>query len=113
MPIIRIPKNVEKKISEWLADVSRITPTSITSHLHLSKSSHLPYKKNPNFPIFPNSWYQLRVLVGVKRVTIPGRIVRVLLGGCPCRGVLRVRFVCGVHFSVDEFVLRESPLMNW
>ena len=57
---------------------------------------------------FPNSWYQLRVLVGVKRVTIPGRIVRVLLGGCR----RAVSYVCGVHFSVDEFVLRESPSMN-
>ena len=62
--------------------------------------------------LFPNSWYQLRVLVGVKRVTIPGRIVRVRLGGCRRRLAGIVRFVCGVHFSVDEFVLRESPLMN-
>ena len=35
----------EKEFSEWLADVSRITPTSITTHFHLSKSSHLPYRK--------------------------------------------------------------------
>ena len=63
----------------------------------------------PYYLFFPNSWYQLRVLVGVKTVTIPGRIVRVLLDGCR----QEMLFVCGVHFSVDEFVLRESPLMNW
>ena len=42
----------------------------------------------PRESFFPNSWYQLRVLVGVKRVTIPGRIVRVRTGGCRRRGVL-------------------------
>ena len=31
--------------SKVLADVSRITPTSITTHFHLSKSSHLPYRE--------------------------------------------------------------------
>ena len=41
-------KKTKKTFSELLADASRITPTSITTHFHLSKSSHLPYKKIKN-----------------------------------------------------------------
>ena len=42
---LEVPKHVEKiQFSEWLADVSRITPTSITTHFHLSKPSDLPYR---------------------------------------------------------------------
>ena len=46
------PKMSRKKFSEWLADVSRITPTSITTHFHLSKSSHLPYRVKSKIRIF-------------------------------------------------------------
>ena len=42
----------KNKISEWLADVSKNVPTSITTHFHLSKSSPLPYRKNRKLCIF-------------------------------------------------------------
>ena len=47
-----LQKIIKQQFSEWLADVSRITPTSITTHFHLSKSSHLPYRKNQTINVF-------------------------------------------------------------
>ena len=38
------PKKFETKLfSEWVANVSRNTPTSKTTHSELSRASHLPY----------------------------------------------------------------------
>ena len=55
------PKMSEKKFSEWLANASKITPTSITTHFHLSKSSHLPYRENRKSHMF--SYFPLLFLL--------------------------------------------------
>ena len=60
MSSIRSSKNVEKKFSEWLANASKITPTSITTHFHLSKSSHLPYMKKSKIRYFHFCYFFLR-----------------------------------------------------
>ena len=48
-----VKKCRKKKFSEWVAEVSRITPTSNTINSELSRASHLPYRQF-FFLLFPN-----------------------------------------------------------
>ena len=44
-----VKKCRKKKFSEWVAEVSRITPTSKTTHSELSRASQVPYRQNKMF----------------------------------------------------------------
>ena len=48
-----VKKCRKKEFSEWVAEVSRITPTSNTINSELSRASHLPYRQF-FFLLFPN-----------------------------------------------------------
>ena len=99
---------MEPKLGQVSSQAAPISPKLILLPIPATFWEGSNPEKQINTTRSPTSGYSFRVLAGFKRETIHSRMLHLLLGSA-AEVVPAAEFSL---FSLDEFVLQDSPLMN-